>query len=283
MTFKPLCTMMYSLVFAFVLLTLSGSSFADEPSKTVKTVPAQKDSENKKPAKDSSAKWTVLSGEWEACEFGGDGEITITEKQITMDYGDPITGVRWEGDVIRDNYEIELTGRRIEGFDFFCALTFPVGEKGKASLVLGGWGGGTMGISSIDDRDASDNETTMFRDFKNNQWYTARVRVEETRIAVWIDDTLQFDHAREGHTFDIRYEMDPCLPIGLACFQSKSEIKNVRVRKLGKHELGKELKSKKPEAKNTDAKPVVTEESTDDEEPEAAKQGVQSASKAAVQ
>ncbi|MGB7348198.1 MAG: family 16 glycoside hydrolase [Pirellulaceae bacterium] len=212
---------------------------ADEPA-------GKSDAETAKPAKEVDGKWTVLQGEWEKCQFGGDGEIEIKDSLITMDYGDPITGVRWAGDVLRDNYEIEIEGRRVEGFDFFCALTFPVGAKGRASLVMGGWGGGTMGISSIDDRDASDNETTMFRDFKNNQWYKARVRVEESRISVWIDDTLQFETPRKDHKFDIRYEMDPCLPLGLANFQCKSELRNVRLRKLEKGELNEKLKSKKP-------------------------------------
>ena len=215
---------------------------ADEPSNTKKKPKIEKP---KIAESTDQSRWRVLKGKWEECQFGGDGEITITDDLITMDYGDPITGIRWAGDVLRDNYEVEVEGRRTDGFDFFCALTFPVGEKGRASLVLGGWGGGTVGISSIDDRDASDNDTTMFRDFKNNQWYKARVRVEKTRLAVWIDDVLMFEHPRKDHTFDIRYEMDPCLPLGVANFQCVSEIKYVRVRALAKSELGEKLKSKK--------------------------------------
>jgi hypothetical protein len=211
----------------------------------------KKQTKVEKESKKSADGWTPLRGKWEACEFGGDGEIEIKPNLITMQYGDPITGVRWAGDVLRDNYEIELEGRRVDGFDFFCAVTFPVGEKGKASLVLGGWGGGTMGISSIDDHDASDNETTQYRDFKNDQWYKARIRVEESRVAVWIDDVLEIQHPRKGHRFDIRGEMDPCLPLGLANFQCESQIKNLRVRPLAKEELGQKLKSKEVAEKKT--------------------------------
>ncbi|QDT11050.1 family 16 glycoside hydrolase [Planctomycetes bacterium K23_9] len=275
MTIKPLLVLLTVLVLCASVLLPVGSATADDvATQTAKPKPqasedrasedkATKDkaSENKA-TDDSSAKaksakklqWTDLTGQWEKCQFGGDGEIEIGKKKISLDYGDPITGVRWAGDVVRDNYEIEMEGRRVDGFDFFCALTFPVGEKGRASLVMGGWGGGTMGISSIDDRDASDNDTTMYRDFKNNQWYKARVRVEESRIAVWIDDTLQFEQPRDDHKFDIRYEMDPCLPLGLANFQCKSEMRNLRVRKLKADELGQPLKSKKPAAEEDDAK-----------------------------
>ena len=38
------------------------------------------------------------------------------------------------------NYEISLEGRRVEGDDFFCCLTFPY-NKTHATFVLGGWGG----------------------------------------------------------------------------------------------------------------------------------------------
>jgi hypothetical protein len=239
----------------FILLFLatacvpSTSVCADPPSQEKQTTAKNK-------AKISGGDWTNLNGKWEACEFGGDGEIEIKPNSIKMQYGDPITGVRWAGDVLRDNYELELEGRRVDGFDFFCAVTFPVGEKGQASLVLGGWGGGTMGISSIDDHDASDNETTQYRDFKNDQWYKARIRVEESRIAVWIDDVLEIQQPRKGHRFDIRGEMDPCLPLGLANFQCESEIKNLRFRPLAKNELGQKLKSKKVAEKA----PAVDEE-----------------------
>ena len=191
-----------------------------------------------------------MKGKWSECQFGGDGQIEITDKLITLGYGDPITGVKWDGDIPRDNYEIEVEARRVEGFDFFCAITFPIAKQ-KASLVLGGWGGGVVGISSIDDRDASDNETTMFTNFDNDTWYRARIRIEETRLAVWLDDKLQFEHPRKGHTFDIRYEMDPCVPFGLANYQCKSEIRVVRVRPLGKAELGIDLSAagKKVDAK----------------------------------
>ncbi len=244
------------LTIALTMLTLAVAPLAQSSADEPKAVAAKKAKTEKAPTK-----WRTLQGKWEACEFGGDGEVKITDDLITMDYGDPITGVRWKGDdVLRDNYEIELEGRRMDGFDFFCALTFPVGAKGRASLVLGGWGGGTVGISSIDDRDASDNDTTMYRAFKNKKWYKARVRVEESRVAVWIEDTLMFQHPRKDHTFDIRYEMDPCLPLGIANFQCLSEIRNVRVRALAKKELGEKLKSKKPTKEALDEKDAEKED-----------------------
>ena len=193
-----------------------------------------------------------LSDDWEAASFGGDGAIefkTIEVKAsseegakpkegkasktqlIEMAMGDPLTGIRWTGPLIRDHYELRLQARRVEGVDFFVAITFPLGEE-HCSFVVGGWGGGILGISNIDGNDAANNETTQYKDFKTGQWYTFRVRVDKESVKCWIDDEEYVSVNRDDHSFDIRIEMDPCLPLGIANFQCVSEIKGVAIRNL---------------------------------------------------
>ena len=46
----------------------------------------------------------------------------------------------------------------MQGGDFFCGLTFPYGDA-SCTFVVGGWGGGLVGLSSINGDDASENET----------------------------------------------------------------------------------------------------------------------------
>lgn len=186
--------------------------------------------------KEAGANWKSLQGSWEVSQFGGDGPVEISESLITFGFGDPMTGIRWEGDLVKDNYEIELEARRTDGFDFFCGVTFPIAES-HASFILGGWGGGIVGISSIDGRDASENETTDFRNFDNERWYKVRVRVDSYQIQCWIDDKLACDVPREEKEFDIRYEMDQCVPLGVANFQCKSELRNLRYRTLNAAEV----------------------------------------------
>lgn len=186
--------------------------------------------------RDDDKGWKKLSGSWVVSQFGGDGPVEIGENLITFGYGDPLTGIRWEGELLRENYEVELEARRTDGFDFFCGLTFPVG-KDNVSFILGGWGGGVVGISSIDGRDASENDTTDFRNFDNEKWYKVRVRVDPYEIRCWIDDKVACDHPRKGHEFDIRYEMDQCVPMGIAAYQCKSEYRNLRVRPLSEKEV----------------------------------------------
>ena len=201
-----------------------------------------KNAGNKNAGKEEDAKtkkdqtWMSLKDKWVVSQFGGDGPVVIKDKLITMGLGDPLTGIRWEAELPKENYEVELEARRREGFDFFCALTFPVGKK-HVSFILGGWGGGVVGISSVDGFDASENETTSFRNFKTDRWYKVRARVDANQIQCWIDDKPAAEQIRKGHEFDIRYEMDQCVPLGVAAFQCKSEVRNIRIRKLTPAEI----------------------------------------------
>ncbi len=207
------------------LVVLSPTAMAQEKDDAAAAKPTENVAETEQP------KWKPLIGKWAACQFGGEGPVEIKDNLIEIGFGDPLTGIRWTGDVVRDNYEVELEARRTDGFDFFCGLTFPVG-KDCVTFILGGWGGGVVGISSVDGRDASENDTTQFRNFDNDKWYKVRVRVEPKKITCWIDDKVACEQAREGFEFDIRYEMDPCTPLGIAAFQCKSELRNIRFRQL---------------------------------------------------
>ena len=187
--------------------------------------------QKQKAAEDAKLGWKKMEGKWKPCQFGGEGSVEIKDGLVKMEFGDPMTGIRWDGDVLRENYEIELEARRTDGFDFFCGLTFPVGDD-CISFILGGWGGGVVGLSNIDGRDASENDTTSFRNFDNKKWYKVRVRVEPNKITCWIDDKVACDTERKDVEFDIRFEMDPCTPLGISAFQCTSELRNIRIRKL---------------------------------------------------
>ncbi|MGI9471600.1 MAG: family 16 glycoside hydrolase [Rubripirellula sp.] len=210
------------------------ATFADEPATKEKPVSSEPKADKDK--KDKAGNWKPLQGSWVVSQFGGDGPAEIKDNSVKIGFGDPLTGIRWEGELPRENFEVELEAKRTEGFDFFCALTFPVGEN-NVSFILGGWGGGVVGISSVDGFDASENDTTTFRNFDNDRWYKVRARVDAHQIQCWIDDKAAAEQVRQGHEFDIRYEMDQCVPLGVAAFQCKSEMRNMRIRKLDEKEI----------------------------------------------
>src|SRR6187397_1050193 len=87
---------------------------------------------------------------WKITPFGGEGEVTVKDGAIVMEMGNDMTGITWTKPFPKMDYEVSLEAMRVAGGDFFCGLTFPVNDK-PCSLIIGGWGGGTVGLSSIDD------------------------------------------------------------------------------------------------------------------------------------
>lgn len=165
---------------------------------------------------------------WKNSMFGGDGEIAVEDGQLILDMGNDITGVTWKDEkaLPKLNYEISLEAQRVDGSDFFCGLTFPIKDD-PCSLILGGWGGTVCGLSSLDFKDASENETTLFRDFKNGQWYKIRLRVLERRITAWIDGKEIIDADLAGKKIGIRSEVEPSKPLGFCSFRTKAALRNI--------------------------------------------------------
>ncbi|HYT88892.1 MAG TPA: DUF1080 domain-containing protein [Gemmataceae bacterium] len=169
---------------------------------------------------------------WKATNFGGEGEVHVKDKAIVMERGDPMTGVTYtRGDFPKMDYEIVVEGKRVAGNDFFCTTTFPVGDT-YCSFVVGGWGGTVVGLSSIDGRDASENQTGAFKEFKKDQWYRVRIRVTKEAIVVWIDAKEVVDLETKGKKISIRPECDLCRPFGIATWRTAGAVRDVRVRLL---------------------------------------------------
>jgi len=173
---------------------------------------------------------------WKAPKFGGEGEVRIQDGCIVMERGDPMTGIAWDGEFPKTNYEVEFEAKRTDGIDFFATVTFPVGDT-FCSFVTGGWGGSVIGLSSINFNDASDNETTQFMVFKDNQWYKFRVRVTKAKIEVWVDDKKVVDLIIVDRRISTRYEVDLCKPFGFSSWCSTGVIRSIRLRELTPEEV----------------------------------------------
>jgi hypothetical protein len=174
----------------------------------------------------------TLAG-WEASKFGGEGEVKVEDGAILLEIGNDLTGIHTNRKLPKVDYEVELDAKRVTGTDFFCGLTFPVGDS-PCSLIVGGWGGGVCGLSSIDGQDASENETTSYRRFENGKWYHVRLRVTAKRIQAWIDKEEIVDQDIDGRKLGIRGEVEPSKPFGFASWQTTAALKNIRIRPLPK-------------------------------------------------
>jgi hypothetical protein len=171
---------------------------------------------------------------WKSSDFGGEGPVSIDDGKIIVKAGSTLSGINWTGaELPKENYEIELDAMKLDGSDFFAALTFPY-KKDYATLVLGGWGGSLVGLSSINDNDAANNETTATKEFKKNQWYHIRLRATPTKIQAWVDD--QNDPILDVETTDkrisTRADIDAARPLGLSTYQTSAAYKNIQLRKL---------------------------------------------------
>lgn len=214
-------------------LVCESATFAQskDPAAVAETKKEKEDSKTK-----SDVKWTSLFdgkklGEWKITDFGGQGEVNVEDGKIVMNMGSDMTGITWSGKLPKENYEVSLEAMRMEGIDFFCGMTFPVGEA-PCSFIVGGWGGVVVGLSSINGEDASQNETNSNMSFKNGKWYKIRVRVEPKRIQCWIDDKRVVDLDTTGKKLSIRPEVELSRPLGVACWQTRAGLRNIKIREL---------------------------------------------------
>ncbi len=203
-------------------------AMAQEPLK--KVIPQPPVNAKTAETKAAESKWKPLLEKdslkgWEITNFGGEGTAEVNEGVLRLDRGEPMTGITTiRKDFPKENFEMRWKASRVDGSDFFAGVTFPVGDE-FCSLICGGWGGGLVGLSSINNSDASENETTGFHSFKNKQWYAFRVRVDKKTITAWIDDKEILKVEREGKKFSLRGEVFKSKPLGYCVFQSIVDVK----------------------------------------------------------
>jgi hypothetical protein len=173
-------------------------------------------------------------GAWKSIErgeFEKHGPVEIKEGTLFLQAGKPATGIRWTGEFPKSNFELEWECQRVAGHDFFCGLTFPV-QEGSLSLILGGWGGRVAGLSCLDGAYAVDNETMAVFKFESETWYRLRLRVTPEAIKVWFDDELFVELDSSQYKLTVSDEMQPCLPLGIATWNTTGALRKIRFRKL---------------------------------------------------
>ena len=212
----------YFCMFSFVLLNLAARAIP---------MIAQEKTTQKEPEWKSLFDGKTLKN-WKSSNFGGEGNVAVEDGMIVLSQGSDMTGITWTGDELPTmNYEVAVTAQRIDGNDFFCGLTFEV-DKDPCSLIIGGWGGGVVGISSLDGLDAANNETAQYESFESGKWYKIRLRVSESGLMAWIDDKQVVSVATKGKKISIRSEVEPSRPFGISSFATTAGLKEIKLRKL---------------------------------------------------
>jgi hypothetical protein len=180
---------------------------------------------------------------WKVTDFAGHGEVVVDPKlqpvpkspaspAIILDTGAVMTGITWTNQPPKGEYEVSLEAMKLDGSDFFGAVTFPT-SGGDCTLVVGGWGGSVVGISSVDGMDASENETTKFISFEKNRWYAIRIRVTNKTIEAWIDKDKVVDLTTTDRRISMRAgEIELAEPFGVTAYQTKAALREIRLRQL---------------------------------------------------
>jgi hypothetical protein len=168
---------------------------------------------------------------WTVSDFTGKGAVDVRDGAIILGRGEPLTGITWTGELPRIDYEVEVEAMRVEGQDFFSAITFPVNDE-PCTLVIGGWGGGVVGLSSIEGADASENETRRWMRFESGRWYRIRLRVTGEEIEAWIDGEKMVDFDHRGRLLSIRVDVWESQPFGIATWMTTAALRKVEMRRL---------------------------------------------------
>ena len=176
---------------------------------------------------------------WSVTDYAGHGEVKLDGNgSVSLEFGIALTGIHWTGKPLpRVNYEIQWEALKEMGTDFFGSLTFPF-KQNHATLILGGWGGALVGISSIDGFDASENESSTAHFFKPNQWYQCRLRVTDTHFKFWVDGEKLIDCDIDGREISMRTgEIELSAPLGFSTYDTTGLIRKVVLSKLNNSAL----------------------------------------------
>ena len=193
-------------------------------------------------AKPAAAAQSLFDGKtltgWKDSGFAGAGEVTVDPNfkgqgpVIRIDAGQSLSGLTFTNAVPKTNFEITLEALKVQGNDFFIGLTFPVGEA-HATLVLGGWGGATTGISSIDGLDASENDTTKFLGYEKDKWFRIRMKVTPAKLETWINDEKVVDQDLKDRRISMRFgEIESSVPLGIATYQTTTVVRSVQIKSV---------------------------------------------------
>jgi hypothetical protein len=168
---------------------------------------------------------------WKEAPFTARGKVSVDNGTVVLGTG-YMTGIAWTRSFPTANYEIRYEAARIQGGDFFGAITFPVHDS-FCTLVNGGWGGMIVGLSSLDLMDASENETMFFMTFNQGQWYSFRLRVTDYTIEAWIDEELIVSVNYYGRNVGLRPgEIEYCKPLGFASYRTVGALRKIEYRLL---------------------------------------------------
>ena len=168
--------------------------------------------------------------EWDVGVFGYPGAFDVEEDGVIIPQSMSLAGLTYAGEPPSPPFVLTVEATRAFGSDFFLGVTFPVREA-HLTLVLGGWGGNVCGLSCIDGKDASSNETRTLMSFPNGKRQTVVIDVSNERVEARVNGRVIVDQALADDTrLSLRTEVTPNAPLGVASFATSTTLHRVSVR-----------------------------------------------------
>jgi len=168
---------------------------------------------------------------WKETPFSGRGKVRVEDGAIVLEKG-VLTGITWAGEFPKSNFEVRLEAMRVQGSDFFAGITFPFFDT-HCTWINGGWGGMVVGLSSLDNMDASENETSQMRTFENGRWYQLRLLVTTDRMQAWIGDEKVIDVYVANRDIGLRSgEIELSAQFGIASYSTVAKLRKIEYRVL---------------------------------------------------
>jgi len=168
---------------------------------------------------------------WKETPFSGRGKVRVEDGAIVLEKG-VLTGITWASEFPKSNFEVRMEAMRVQGSDFFAGITFPFFDT-HCTWINGGWGGMVVGLSSLDNMDASENETSQMRTFENGRWYQLRLLVTTDRMQAWIGDEKVIDVYVANRDIGLRSgEIELSAPFGIASYSTVAKLRKIEYRVL---------------------------------------------------
>ncbi len=115
-----------------VLMLLTGITMGHVPMSSQAQVPAERAT---KTSGEKQKRCILFDGKslehWRVVdihECARHGKVAVQDGALVLHAGSPMTGIAYRKTPPRTNFEISFDTRRVDGYDFFCGLTFPVGK-----------------------------------------------------------------------------------------------------------------------------------------------------------
>ena len=170
---------------------------------------------------------------WKETPFSGRGKVRVEDGAIVLEKG-VLTGITWASEFPKSNFEVRMEAMRVQGSDFFAGITFPFFDT-HCTWINGGWGGMVVGLSSLDNMDASENETSQMRTFENGRWYQLRLLVTTDRMQAWIGDEKVIDVYVANRDIGLRSgEIELSAPFGIASYSTVAKLRKIEYRVLSR-------------------------------------------------